>query len=58
MSGFAVTDVMSTNVVSVTADTPFRTVVDAMDAASVSAVPVVDRDNRVLGIVSETDLMY
>ncbi|WP_172832322.1 CBS domain-containing protein [Nakamurella panacisegetis] len=50
-------DVMTTSVVSVPVDAPFAAVVDALTSAGVSAVPVVDADGAVVGVVSEQDLL-
>lgn len=52
-----VRDVMTRDVVSVTADTPFKEIVDTLATCRVSAVPVVDADHKVLGVVSESDLL-
>jgi CBS domain-containing protein len=52
-----VSDVMTRTVVSVDAFTPFKDIVRRMQEYRVSAVPVVDEDQRVLGIVSEGDLI-
>jgi CBS domain-containing protein len=52
-----VRDLMTTNVVSVTVDTPFKAIVDTLATCRVSAVPVVDADYKVLGVVSESDLL-
>ncbi|WP_211592044.1 CBS domain-containing protein [Microbispora sp. H10836] len=52
-----VQDVMATDVASVRADTPFRDIAEVLIARAVSAVPVVDGDGRVLGVVSEADLL-
>lgn len=38
-------------------DTPFKQVVELMQARDVSALPVIDTDDRVLGVVSEADLL-
>ena len=51
-----VSDVMVTPVVSVQAATSFKQTVQLLQEHRVSALPVVDRDGRLLGIVSETDL--
>jgi CBS domain-containing protein len=53
----AVSDVMTRMVVSVNAFTPFKVIVRMMQEHGVSAVPVVDEDNLVLGLVSEADLI-
>jgi len=47
-----VRDVMTTDVVSVTVDTPFKAIVDTLATYRVSAVPVVDDESKVLGVVS------
>ncbi|WP_449064073.1 CBS domain-containing protein [Planomonospora algeriensis] len=52
-----VSEVMTGEVVSVTAATPFKDVAEALLAHGVSAVPVVDAENRVIGVVSEADLL-
>lgn len=52
-----VSDVMTRTVVSVSAFTPFKDIVRKMQEHRVSAVPVVDEDERVLGLVSEGDLI-
>lgn len=52
-----VRDVMTEGVVSVTADTPFKEIVDTLATYRVSAVPVVDAEYKVLGVVSESDLL-
>ncbi|HEX6330733.1 MAG TPA: CBS domain-containing protein [Actinomycetota bacterium] len=53
----AVSDVMTRAVVSVNAFTPFKDIVRLMQEHRVSAVPVVDEDDHVLGLVSEGDLI-
>lgn len=57
MSRWDVADVMTVGAVSVQEDTPFKEIVDLLDAHEVNAVPVVDRLNRVVGVVSSADLM-
>jgi CBS-domain-containing membrane protein len=52
-----VSDVMTRTVVSVNAFTPFKDIVRRMQEHRVSALPVVDEDQVVLGIVSEGDLI-
>jgi len=52
-----VADVMTTDVISVYEDTPFKQIVDLFEAHSINAVPVIDRDRRVLGLVSSADLL-
>ncbi|MCL7489186.1 MAG: CBS domain-containing protein [Desulfobulbaceae bacterium] len=50
-------DIMTRNVVSVKPETPLREVADRMAAAGVSGIPVVDRDEKVQGIISERDFL-
>jgi CBS domain-containing protein len=57
MSHQKVKNVMSTDVATVRQDTTFKDVVRALARRDVSAVPVVDADGRVLGVVSEADLL-
>ena len=57
MKKWSVDDVMTTPVVTVTTDTPYRSVVDTLIEHRFSAVPVVDDFRRVTGIVSEADLL-
>lgn len=52
-----VADVMTRTVVSVNAFTPFKDIVRRMHEFRVSAVPVVDEDHKLLGLVSEGDLI-
>jgi CBS domain-containing protein len=50
-------DVMTTNVVSVSEDTPIHEVVGLLLRHRISAVPVVDAAQSVVGILSEGDLL-
>jgi CBS domain-containing protein len=50
-------DVMTTNVVSVTPDTPVEEIARTLLNHRISAVPVIDANGRVMGMVSEGDLM-
>ncbi|MFI5912455.1 CBS domain-containing protein [Dactylosporangium sp. NPDC051541] len=52
-----IADVMTFGAVSVTADTPFKAIVDLLEAHGVNAVPVVDAADRVVGVVSSADLL-
>jgi CBS domain-containing protein len=52
-----VADLMQTDVRVVTADMPVSEVIVALDDARVSGLPVVDARNRVVGVVSATDLI-
>jgi CBS domain-containing protein len=58
MSGYTVADVMTYGAVSATADTPYRDLVDMLEMRAVNAVPVVDSFERVVGVVSATDLLH
>lgn len=57
MSNQKVGNVMTSDVLTVREDTPFKDVARALSLRDVSAVPVVDRDGRVVGVVSEADLL-
>ena len=57
LDNLIVADVMTSTVVSVRDDTPFKQIVGALADAHVSALPVVDADGHVPGIVSESDLL-
>jgi CBS domain-containing protein len=50
-------DVMTTDVVSVDADKSVRDIAEILYTRRISGVPVVDADGRVIGIVSEGDLI-
>ncbi len=50
-------DVMTVNVISVTETTPVHEIVDLLLKHRISAVPVVDSAQHVVGIVSEGDLL-
>ncbi len=50
-------DIMTRSVATVRADTPVTTVAALLLSKGISGVPVVDDDNRVLGMVSEGDLV-
>jgi CBS-domain-containing membrane protein len=52
-----VEDVMTRDVVSIDESATFRHIVDTLTSRRISAVPVVDADRRVVGIVSESDLL-
>lgn len=50
-------DVMTTDVISVTPETPVRDVARLMYTRRISGVPVIDREKRVIGVISEGDLI-
>ncbi|MFF4219446.1 MULTISPECIES: CBS domain-containing protein [Streptomyces] len=52
-----VDELMTKKVVSVGRETPFKEIVKELAQNDVTAVPVVDAGNRVVGVVSEGDLM-
>jgi CBS domain-containing protein len=54
---WTVATVMTTDVVTVGPDTVYKEVVQRMRDHRVSAVPVVDAERRVIGVVSEADLL-
>jgi CBS-domain-containing membrane protein len=56
MSTF-VRDVMTDKVLWVKQDTPFTEIAAALHEHRVSAFPVLDEENRVVGVVSESDLL-
>ena len=52
-----VKDIMTAGVVAVTADAPYRNLAAMFRLHRVSGFPVVDADGKVVGVVSETDLL-
>ncbi|MFF3607857.1 CBS domain-containing protein [Streptomyces sp. NPDC002463] len=50
-------ELMTREVVSVGGDAPFKEIVRILSQHRVTAVPVVDGENRVIGVVSEGDLL-
>ncbi len=52
-----VEDIMVTDVLTVGPETPLKEVAATLLSRGISGLPVVDADQRVLGIVSETDLL-
>lgn len=52
-----VSDVMTHTVVSVGREAPFKTIVQLMGQWKVSALPVLEGEGRVVGVVSEADLL-
>ena len=52
-----VRDVMTTEVVTVDQDAPFKQVAELLAERRVSALPVLDGQGRVVGVVSEADLL-
>ncbi|MFD6066090.1 MULTISPECIES: CBS domain-containing protein [Amycolatopsis] len=57
MTGTAVRDVMTRKVCSVLKGTPVAEIAGVLAGRGISAVPVVDDDRAVIGVVSEADLL-
>lgn len=57
MQRMTVGDVMTKDVLSVGPDTSFRDVATTLFAGAVRAVPVLDDERRLLGVISEADLL-
>ena len=51
-------DVMTTNVITVDPDTPVQALATLLSERGISGGPVVDKDSRLVGIVSEGDLLH
>ncbi len=51
-------DVMTPNVITVDPDTSMQALARLLSERGISGVPVVDRDERLIGIVSEGDLLH
>jgi CBS-domain-containing membrane protein len=58
MKQWKVADVMTTQVISVRADTLYGEIISALATHKISAVPVADTFGRVSGVVSEADLLH
>jgi CBS domain-containing protein len=57
MTSSLVRDVMTTEVVTAEPSTPFKEIAGRLAQHRISAVPVLDADRRVLGVVTEADLL-
>lgn len=57
MKQTTVADVMTRTVVAIGENAEFKEIVEAMRAAHVSALPVLDSEDHVIGVVSEGDLL-
>lgn len=55
--GLTAAEIMTTDVVAVHPDTPVAEVAAAMGRRGVSGVPVVDAENKVVGVISEKDFL-
>ncbi len=53
----SVADLMTPNAVVVQPGTPFREIAHLLEEYDITAVPVIDEDERPLGVVSEVDLL-
>jgi len=51
-------DVMTRDVIAIEPGSPFKEIVDTLVKRHISAVPVVDEHGRLLGVVSEADLLH
>jgi CBS domain-containing protein len=58
MRRWLVSDVMTKDVVAVGETAPYKEIVETLARSEVSAVPVVDAQHRVVGVVSEADLLH
>lgn len=58
MRRWTVEDVMTENVVSVGEQTTYKEIVETLARHKISAVPVVNDGGRVIGVVSEADLLH
>ena len=52
-----VRDVMTTSVIAVRGDTPFKDMVAMLGSSRVSGFPVIDQAGTVIGVVSDTDML-
>jgi CBS domain-containing protein len=57
MTHRTVRDQMTRDVATVGVSTPYKAVVELLESRRISAVPVLDPDGRVIGVVSEADLL-
>jgi CBS domain-containing protein len=55
--GATVRDVMTTSVITVRGDTPFKELAAVLASSRVSGFPVIDQAGKVIGVVSETDML-
>ncbi|WP_262060484.1 CBS domain-containing protein [Streptomyces sp. STR69] len=58
MGDFRVKEVMTREVVRARRDTPFKEVARLLAEHRISGLPVVDDQEKVVGVISETDLLY
>ena len=53
-----VADIMSRDLVVVHPETPLNEAIKTLAERRISGLPVVDQDNKLVGVISETDLMW
>ena len=53
-----VKEIMNCNVVSTKSDTTIEEIIKIMVTKNVGCLPVVDSSNRVVGIISQKDIIY
>lgn len=53
-----VADIMSRDLVVVHPETPLNDAIKTLAERRISGLPVVDQDNKLVGVISETDLMW
>ncbi|MFN3396847.1 MAG: CBS domain-containing protein, partial [Thermodesulfovibrionales bacterium] len=56
--GILARDIMTENVLTASPETPIEEIARALIKNRISGMPVVDKENRVLGVVSESDIIY
>ena len=50
-------DIMQTDLITITEQTPVNEAIDILAEKKITGLPVVDRDNRLVGIISEKDIL-
>ncbi|MBE9222517.1 CBS domain-containing protein [Cyanobacterium stanieri LEGE 03274] len=53
-----VADIMTPSPITVNPDTPLKDAITILAQKKLSGLPVVDKDNKLVGVISETDLMW
>lgn len=56
--GLKARDIMTTDVIAVYPETPVEEIASLLIRYRISGIPVIDKERRVLGIVSESDIIY
>ncbi|MBF0557562.1 MAG: polysulfide reductase NrfD [Nitrospirae bacterium] len=56
--GIIAKNIMSKRVLSVTPETPVEEVSKLLISKNISGVPVVDKENKVIGVISESDIIF